>query len=170
MSFLFPQVESMPLPESDRLSSLAKAPYFRDVLKAPLSKPELVASQLQYRIFNYLPRWVNALMRIRNRLVKRLGFDVGQTSITPREDHWQVGTKAGFLTVMEISDDEVISGSEDRHMSFFISVKKANDTVSISTLVNQKTLIGRLYVNAILPFHYVIARTVINNAIKAGRI
>jgi len=170
MSFLFPQVKSMPLPEEDRLSSFVQAPYFRDVLTAPLTQSELVASQLQYRIFNYLPRWVNGLMGLRNQLVKRLGFDVGQTTMTPKEDHWQVGTKAGFLTVMEISEDEVISGAEDRHMSFYISVKKANDMVTVSTLVNQKTLIGRLYVNAILPFHYVIARTVINNAMKAGRI
>ena len=170
MSFLFSQIKSMPLPDSDCLSSLAQAPYFRDVLTAPLTQPELVASQLQYRIFNYLPRWVNGLMGLRNRLVKRLGFEVGQTSMTPEGDYWQVGTKAGFLTVMEISDEEVISGAEDRHMSFYISVKKASDKVTVSTLVNQKTWIGRLYVNAILPFHYVIARTVINNAIKAGRI
>lgn len=166
----FSQVKALPEPDDDCLSSLANAPYFRDVLQAPLSQSGLVASQLQHRIFNELPDWVNALMGLRNRLVKRFGFEVGQTAMAPAADHWKVGSKAGFLTVMEISDEEVISGANDKHMSFYISVKKANNTVIISTLVNQKTLIGRVYVNAILPFHYVIARTVINNAIKAGKI
>ncbi|WP_245957890.1 DUF2867 domain-containing protein [Marinomonas piezotolerans] len=170
MSIFFSQVRALPEPNDDRLSSLARAPYFRDVLQVPLNQTELVASQLQFGIFNYLPSWVNALMGLRNHLVKRLGFEVGQTTMTPEADHWEVGTKAGFLTVKEISDNEVISGAEDKHMSFFISVKKTNNTVIVSTLVNQKTFLGRVYVNAILPFHYVIARVVINNAVKAGRI
>ncbi|WP_181161400.1 DUF2867 domain-containing protein [Maribrevibacterium harenarium] len=170
MSLLFPAITALPEPQGDRLATFAKAPYFRDVLSAPLSKSPASPSQLQYGIFNYLPGWVNGLMSVRNRIVKRLGFEVGQTSMVPSSDQWQVGTKAGFLTVMEITDDEIISMADDRHMTFFISVKKTETSVIVSTLVNQKTLIGRVYVNAILPFHHLIARTVINNAVKAKRI
>ena len=78
--------------------------------------------------------------------------------------------QAGFLTIIEKSDDEIISYADDKHMTFYLSVKKQDSTVIVSSLVNQKTLVGRIYVNAVLPFHYFIARIVINNAIKAKRI
>lgn len=117
-----------------------------------------------------MPSWVSKLMRARNRIVKLFGFEVGADNLTPNSDELKIGDKAGFLTVIEKTQDEIISYAEDKHMIFYISVLKQADQVIVSTLVNQKTLIGRLYVNSILPFHYVIARTVMNNALKAKRL
>lgn len=167
---VFSSVQALSQPEQDILSQKTEAPYFRDALSAKISQQQLSPSELQYAIFNYMPNWVNQLMSLRNKIVKLFGFDVGQNNMQPEKAELEVGDQAGFLTISEKYDDEIISHAEDKHMSFYISVKKQNDTVIVSTLVNQKSLIGRVYVNAILPFHYVIARTVIYNAIKAERI
>lgn len=167
---VFSSVLALPKPEQDILSQKAKAPFFRDALTAKVTQQQLSPSQLQYAIFNYMPNWVNQLMNLRNKIVKLFGFDVGKNNMRPEKAELEEGDQAGFLTISEKYDDEIISHAEDKHMSFYISVKKQNDTVIVSTLVNQKTLIGRVYVNAILPFHYVIARVVIYNAIKAKRI
>lgn len=170
MDFLFPNVRTLEAPVNDNLASKAESYYFRDALSAAITKSELSPSQLQHAIFAYMPNWVGSLMRLRNRIVKSFGFKVGADNLKPTSDELEVGDKAGFLTITEKSESEIISYSEDKHMTFYISVLKKSDEVIVSTLVNQKTLIGRIYVNSILPFHYIIARTVINNAIKANRI
>ncbi|WP_125721347.1 DUF2867 domain-containing protein [Pseudoalteromonas rubra] len=154
----------------DRLQAKARAHHFRDALQITLDTPSLTPSQLQYRIFNTMPGWVTHLMRLRNRLVAVFGFSVGQNNVVPASDELHVGDKAGFLSVCEKYPEEIISCAEDRHMAFFLSVKKQHNTVIVSTLVNPKTLTGRIYLNAILPFHYVIARSVIHNAKMAGRL
>lgn len=167
---LFSKITALPKPVDDFLANKSQAPFFRDALETDISKNDLTPSQLQYGIFNYLPSWVNALMSLRNKIVKVFGFDVGTANMAPASDELNIGDKAGFLTVIDKFDDEIISFADDKHMTFYLSVKKRADKVIVSTLVNQKTLIGRLYVNAILPFHYFIARIVINNAIKGQRI
>lgn len=170
MSWLFPNIHTLKEPLSDRLANKARAPYFRDALSVRIEKTRLTPSQLQHGVFAHMPAWVTHLMRIRNKIVKLFGFTVGADNLSPASDELAIGDKAGFLTISEKYDNEIISYSEDKHMSFYLSVLKESDQVIVSTLVNQKTLIGRLYVNSILPFHYVIARTVINNAIKDKRI
>ena len=167
---LFSAIKTIKLPLDDKLASKKQTPYFRDALKTSVSKHQLSPSQLQYAIFNYLPNWVQGLMSLRNKIVKLFGFNVGVNNMRPVSDELNIGDKAGFLTVIEKTDDEIISHADDKHMTFYLSVKKQDNNVIVSSLVNQKTTIGRIYVNAILPFHYFIARIVINNAIKANRI
>ena len=167
---LFKQIKILPKPYNDRLSLKAQQHYFRDALVTKRTHKEMTPSQLQYAIFAHMPNWISNLMSIRNRIVKVFGFEVGQSNLAPKSDELAVGDHAGFLTVVEYYPEEIISMADDKHMTFYLSVATSGDNVIVSSLVIQKTLIGRVYVNAILPFHYFIARTVINNAVKAGRI
>ena len=121
---VFSSVLALPQPEQDILSQKAKAPFFRDALTAKISQQQLTPSQLQYAIFNYMPNWVNQLMNLRNKIVKLFGFDVGQNNMRPEKAELDVGDQAGFLTISEKHDNEIISHAEDKHMSFYISVKK----------------------------------------------
>lgn len=167
---LFRNISTLNKPYEDRLAQKESQYYFRDALVAKATHNHLSPSQTQHAIFAYLPQWVNGLMRVRNCIVSVFGFKVGKDSLRPESSELSVGDRAGFLTISEKFEDEIISYAEDKHMDFYISVAIKNGNIVVSTLVNQKTLIGRMYVNLILPFHYIIARTVINNAIKAGRI
>ncbi|KAF7785754.1 hypothetical protein PRUB_a0133 [Pseudoalteromonas rubra] len=166
---MFSHITSL-TPEPDRLQAKAGPHHFRDALQIALDTPSLTPSQLQYRIFNTMPGWVTQLMQLRNKLVAVFGFSTGQETMTPASDELAVGDQAGFLNVCEKHPEEIISYSEDRHMVFYLSVKKQQSSVIVSTLVNPKTLTGRIYLNAILPFHYVVARSVIQGAKKAGRL
>ena len=167
---LFNHIQNMAINDTDRLRTKATGHYFRDALVTTIQRNELTPSQLQHAIFAHMPGWVSGLMSLRNRLVKAFGFEVGQSSMAPKKTEMQIGETAGFLTVVEKYDDEIICCAEDKHMTFYLSVAKLPGKVVVSTLVNQKTLLGRIYVNAILPFHYIIARVVINNAVTAKRI
>jgi len=170
MAWLFPNILTLAEPQNDNLASKTKGHYFRDALAMKIENQVLTPSQLQHAIFSYMPNWVTTLMRIRNKIVALFGFEVGVDNLSPTSDELNIGDKAGFLTIIEKTENEIISFAEDKHMIFYISVLKNADQVIVSTLVNQKTVIGRIYLNSILPFHYMIARTVMNNAIKDKRI
>jgi len=170
---MFDKIRALPEPKNDKLAAKISKHYFRDALATKRINKELSASQLQFAIFAYMPPWVAWLMKIRNYCVALFGFSVGteeEGGMAPKIEEMEVGDRAGFLVVSEKTDDEIVSSAEDKHMAFYLSVAIQGDDVVVSTLVNQKTIIGRIYVNLILPFHYVIARSVINNAIGAGRI
>lgn len=167
---MFKLISALKPPFEDRLSLKTSDCFFRDAIVIQGTKEGLTPSQVQYRIFAHMPAWVNTLMNIRNRIVGVFGFEVGTNTMEPAFDELSVGEQAGFMTVDEKHDDEIISRAEDKHMEFYLSVRLQEKNVIVSTLVNKKTLIGRIYVNAILPFHYIIARTVVNSAVKAGRI
>jgi hypothetical protein len=170
---LFNKIRALPEPKNDKLAAKISKHYFRDALATKRINKDLSASQLQFAIFAYMPRWVGWLMKIRNYCVALFGFSVGtkeEGGMSPQVDEMKVGDHAGFLQVTEKTDHEIVSSAEDKHMDFYLSVAIQGNDVVVSTLVNQKTIIGRIYVNLILPFHYVIARSVINNAIRAGRI
>jgi len=167
---LFQQIESVPGPFEDSLQQRAKVKHFRDSLSAPVSNHALAVDELQFQIFAHMPNWVNQLMELRNHMVKLLGFNTGEDTMAPKQTPLNVGDTAGFLTVIEKTEDEMISESDDPHMTFYLSVKKVKDRVVVSTLVNPKTWIGRAYLRVILPFHYVIARSVIQSALSNHRI
>ncbi len=166
----FKHIHSVALTDDNRLSQVAKGHHFKDALSTEISHYDLSPSQLQHAIFAHMPNWVNSLMALRNKIVKVFGFDVGQENMVPESTELNVGDTAGFMKVIEKHQDEIISYAEDRHMAFYLSVGKRHGQVIVTTLVNQKTLLGRLYVNAIVPFHFIIARAVINNAVTTRRI
>ena len=164
-------VTRSPIPSADFLAQRRTQPSFRDALTVSLTRKDLTPAQVQLGIFSHMPSWVQTLMSVRNKIVGYCGFEVGQNigaekSIT----NLQVGDQAGFLTVIHLDNREIISFAEDRHMAFYISISITNDQATVSTMVNLKTWIGRTYMSIITPFHWLIARVVINNAVKAGRI
>lgn len=168
--FMFAGIKAVQPSRKDKLSKLEQAPFFRDALVSRLNKSELSAQEIQYAIFGYMPKWVHILMKVRNQIVKKLGFSVGTNGMSSEKKVLKEGDQVGFMKIKSITPTEVICFAQDKHMDFYLSVVKKDTQATISTLVNQKTLLGRLYVNAIIPFHYVVARAVIANAVKAKRI
>ena len=164
------RITSIAPPRHDYLATLSCSPYFRDAILIIPQKPVSLPARAQLAIFGHMPKWVTKLMNIRNAIVKRFGFDVGQLSVMPKNDELNVGDQVGFMRVIQKTDYEIISYAEDKHMAFYLSTKISNNAVVLSTLVNKKTFIGRCYVNFIIPFHYVIARAVIKNALNKNRL
>ena len=61
------------------------------------------------------------------------------------------------------SADEIVLGVDDRHLDFRASVllRRADNSLAITTAVRCHNLLGRLYLAAILPFHILIAADVL---------
>lgn len=114
----------------------------------------LTARQSSDHLFSCTPDWANRLMDLRNAIVRRLGLiEVG------------IG---GFPVVSE-DDQEIVLGFDDRHLDFRIRIRvqeqSATETrLAVATLVKLNSLLGRLYLTAVTPFHHVIVASMLARA------
>ncbi|MBV8623923.1 MAG: DUF2867 domain-containing protein [Herbaspirillum sp.] len=126
--------------------------------------PQLAAmdtTELTARMMAAQPAWVSALMQLRDRLVTPLGLKRAADNRTP----------TGFPLIMAQAG-RVVMGLDDSHLDFRLCVEKSdvqaadNDGpgwLTITTVVRTKRWLGRVYLAAIMPFHRLIARTLLRN-------
>ena len=99
-----------------------------------------------------LPRWVAALLRLRNAIVGVFGLKTG-------------GAEAAFPVISQ-TENEVVTGLSDKHLNFRASVVKTPTTVSLTTVVHFNNAWGRLYFLPVKPFHKIIMRTLLRRYAK----
>ena len=106
-------------------------------------------------LFADLPLWFTILLAIRNRVVKLFG--VKATSDLEADEH------IAFFPVLSRSADEIVLGVDDRHLDFRASVllRRADNRLAITTAVRCHNLLGRIYLAVILPFHILVATSLL---------
>jgi hypothetical protein len=92
-----------------------------------------------------LPGWAKALLRLRNALVRPFGLKTGEPD------------RPIFPTCRE-TDDEIILGTDDRHLDFRIGLIRQDGRIYMSTWVHPHNAFGRAYLTLIMPFHILISR------------
>lgn len=92
-----------------------------------------------------LPRWAAALLALRNTLVRPFGLKTGAPD------------RPIFPTCLE-SEDELVLGTDDRHLNFRIGLIRAEGRLYMSTWVHPHNLWGRAYLRLVMPFHILISR------------
>lgn len=92
-----------------------------------------------------LPGWAAALLRLRNALVRPFGLKTGAPD------------QPIFPTCHD-TDDELILGTDDKHLNFRIGIFRADGRVYMSTWVHPHNLWGRAYLRLVMPFHILISR------------
>lgn len=96
-----------------------------------------------------LPGWAQALMGLRNALVRPFGLKTGAGE----------GAKGqGMFPVLKDDDHEFVLGLDDRHLDFRIIVLREGGRVFMSTWVRPHNLAGRAYLRLVMPFHVLITR------------
>lgn len=165
------------LPVNSRAESLALGAYFHDAWKIQAALPELDPLDQFLRVVSATPKWVDSLMILRNHVVglfglKNLGTLSGVDS-SKSSLEYKLGERVGIFTLIEKNEQEVILGDDDKHLNVVVSIHKevevssGNTLVTVTTVVNIKNWLGRLYMVPVAPAHHVIARTmtkVIGNA------
>lgn len=154
------------LPDA-RLMGLLPAPDFADAYQTVFRAPALDARQASWAIFDSPPGWVNALTGLRNRIATLFGLKAGlHHSTAAAQQH------IGIFPVLAESPQEILLGLDDRHLDFRLVVSVQAGTaggqrITVTTVVHTHNLLGRVYLAAILPFHRLIARTMLDRAAKS---
>ncbi len=117
------------------------------------------------------PGWVDACMRLRNRLgglvgLKDLGVLAAASLDRPAADY-RPGERVGIFTVIENAPDEALVGDDDKHLKVVLSIHRGavsdqgRRIVTVSTIVHVKNSLGRFYMLPVRPMHRLIAPAVI---------
>lgn len=117
-----------------------------------------------------LPRWVELLMALRNRIVRVFGLKTEPAS-PPRDagDAIEPGGAVGIFLVLARSVDEILTGLDDKHLDFRFSLllqRHADGERAVATTtVRFKNVWGRLYFALVKPFHKLIIAAMLRGAV-----
>lgn len=159
-------------PADGLLRQYVGAGDFLDGQYVALPHPAPDAAELTIAIFFNMPGWVKALLGLRDFVVKPLGLRTGSEADLrpPTHDEIVSASYPGVFGVHAATDDEVILGSDDKHLDFRVSVLRSeqDDLVALSTWVRPHNLLGRIYLAVVYPFHRVIVARCLANTARLG--
>jgi len=145
-------------PEVDQAALLAGA-QFVDAYSIAVHGSALDARHAAERMITRQPRWAEALLALRNILVKPFGLKTsGAGGTTPRQ-------MIGIFPIVSETPDRLVAGFNDSHLDFrfVVDVAASGDRqqVTATTLVLTHNWFGRTYLTLILPFHRLIVRAML---------
>lgn len=113
------------------------------------------------------------LMQLRDLIVKPMGLktadDFNDGDSTSQKPEPQVGDRIGFFKIYSIADNEIILGEDDTHQDFRVSVFRTQEAPSrlyLATCCQRHNAFGYLYLAAILPFHKLIVKGMLDGVAK----
>jgi hypothetical protein len=142
-------------PDADSGAWLAGA-QFVDAYRVEFGGGGLDAREAAIRMFARPPRWVNALVNLRNLLVAPLGLR------TSGAGERTAGGMIGIFPVVSETPARLVAGFNDTHLDFRVLVDVApagaGQQVTATTLVRTHNRLGRIYLALIMPFHRLVVR------------
>jgi len=169
--------QSDTLPAESRLKAYLGKGDFLDCYSVSLrSRPDLLDVDMRVlanHILNGDIKWMKTLLTMRDRLTGLIGMKTTdklalEQSSLPLEQR-QVGDRLEFFKIYSISDNEIVLGEDDWHQDFRVSVLRTtgrSPRVFASTCCKRHNAAGYAYLALILPFHKLIARSVLDNAVR----
>jgi len=148
--------EITPAVDTDALLAGAE---FADAFRVEIADSALDARHAAERMMARQPRWAEALLKLRNMLVAPLGLKTsGEGAPAPRG-------MIGIFPVLSETPDRLIAGFNDSHLDFRVVVDvtapEGVRQVTLTTLVKTHNWFGRTYLAVIMPFHRLIAPTLL---------
>jgi hypothetical protein len=145
-------------PDVDADALLAGA-QFVDAFRITVDENALDARRAAEQMLARGPRWVETLITVRNRVVAPFGLK------TPAPTRTSTIDTIGIFPVLSETPSRVVAGLDDTHLDFRVVVDvvagPGGRRVTATTLVLTHNLLGRVYLRIILPFHRLIARTML---------
>lgn len=139
------------------LNTLLPGAQFADAYRIEVVDRALNARQAAERMMARQPRWAEALLTLRNILVRPFGLKTSGAGTT-RE-------MVGIFPIVSERPDRLVAGFNDKHLDFRIVVDVATSgaarQVTATTLVLTHNWLGRNYLAVIMPFHRLIVRTLL---------
>ncbi|MEO5626866.1 MAG: DUF2867 domain-containing protein [Dokdonella sp.] len=144
--------------------------YAIDLPAGTARNPEVLARF----VILHQPRWVRALMRIRDALVAGVGLKTARLLVSSGVD----ASRIGIFKVYDSNALEVVMGEDDKHLDFRVSVlcrprehasaDGGGPCLVLSTVVHCHNRLGRMYIAFVAPFHRLVVQAFLRRAAKTG--
>jgi len=145
-------------PNIDSAGLLAGA-QFVDAFCLDVEGAALDARNAAERMLGHPPRWIEALLKLRNLLVAPFGLKTsGRSEKPPRQT-------IGLFPILTQTPDRLVAGFDDKHLDFLVVVDVVpsgdGQRVTATTLVLTHNRLGQVYLAIILPFHRLVVRAML---------
>lgn len=168
---------SIAVPASSRISTQLAGADFYDAYDALVQDADKTALEIYLDVVAGTPGWVNFLMAVRNKTVALFGLKnlghLGNVKAAKGVDAYKVGDRAGIFSIFSLSEQEVILGDADKHLTAQVSLFKYSADgqckVAVTTVVHTKNLLGRIYLFFVVPVHKIIVPSMLARSINASR-
>lgn len=132
---------------------------FADAFSVTVDDATLDARHAAERAFGRSPRWVEALLSLRDMIMAPFG--VTTTTSVQRSS----ANRIGIFPVISETPERVVAGFDDSHLDFRVLIDVApsgnGQRITATTLVLTHNWLGRIYLTIILPFHRLVARAML---------
>jgi hypothetical protein len=156
------------IPQHSEIARHLGGADFQDCYQVAIAPTSLSALELYLQVVAATPRWVNAMMTLRNRIVQFVGLKnlgaLGDTDHAKPAGAYRLGDRVGIFSIIYLSEHEVILGDADKHLNVEVSVCKLPDKVAVSTVVHTHNALGRIYMLFVAPAHRRIVPATLRNA------
>jgi hypothetical protein len=154
------------IPDVDPEQWLAGA-QFVDAYRIAVEGTALDARTAAINMFARAPRWIEALLKARNLIVAPFGLK------TSGHGEPSSGGMIGLFPVLSETPERLVAGFNDSHLDFRVVVDVisagSGQQVTTTTLVLTHNWLGRAYLALILPFHRLIARSMLRHVAGLDR-
>jgi hypothetical protein len=152
------------LPPGSRIAQTLPGSDFADCYQFDDLWPQESAFETYLRLVSRTPGWMNALMAMRNQIVRLVGLKhLGNFSTAVQEkpaSAYQPGDRVGIFVLRHVQDDEVLVYDDDKHLHVQLSLVKhtvdGKPKLSLSTVVHIHNRLGRFYMTIVGPAHRII--------------
>jgi hypothetical protein len=140
-------------------NALLAGAQFVDAYSIALNDSAPDARDAAERMLGRSPRWIAALLAVRNCLVAPFGLKTGTPTGAGAPE------RIGSFPVVSETPNRVVAGFNDKHLDFRlvvdVVVEGGGRRVTATTLVLTHNLLGRTYLAVILPFHRLVVRSML---------
>lgn len=155
------------LPPASLLATGAWSDGYRDCYTVPLGPAPVTLDDAIPAFFHATPVWFDALLGLRNTLVKPFGLKTGSGSAPVLTPPFHVGQSIGVFRLVALTPDEAVFGEDDRHLDFRTSIlirrTEQGQSLALSTVVTVHNGLGRCYLAVVKPFHRLIVPIMAGN-------
>lgn len=159
------------VPTATRIAQHITGSYFHDCYEIEVADPSKTAIGHMLAAARLVPAWVEALMALRNRLIRLVGIKnlgaLGNIDPSKPEAAYQPGDRVGIFTLRSSSPAEVVVGDKDKHLDVLVSLvvlprgPGEGQRIALTTVVHTHNLLGRAYMLPVTPMHKLIVPAVL---------
>ena len=154
----------LPDPHDHPFRDIHSAPCRLDADGTPASGEDLLRA-----FAGASPAWLDALMALRNRVVRHLGLKTGPMPPAPPDPaslDLRVGQSLGLFRILHTATGLAVIGEDDRHLDFRIVIQhspgpEGTGRLAVSTWVKPHNALGWGYLATVLPAHWVISKVMV---------
>lgn len=150
-------ITAVAVPPQSVIHRRLKDAYFYDSYAQEIPNNTESALALYLKVVATTPAWINALMALRNRVVRLVGLKnlghLGDFDKNKAAGDYRVGDRVGIFSIVYLSGEEVILGDSDKHLNAEVSVCKVGGKIVVSTVVHTHNALGRIYMLFVTPLH-----------------